>query len=90
VHKVHRINRVGDSASGMADRVVVPLFKVCSNNRGITLLSLPGKVYARVLELERRIQAIVEPRIQEEQCSFRPGRGKLDQLYNLYRVLEGS
>ncbi|KAI3360387.1 hypothetical protein L3Q82_002295 [Scortum barcoo] len=34
--------------------VVVPLFKngdrrVCSNYRGITLLSLPGKVYARVL-----------------------------------------
>ncbi|KAK3560274.1 hypothetical protein QTP86_004203 [Hemibagrus guttatus] len=35
--------------------VVVPLFKkgdrrVCSNYRGITLLSLPGKVYFRVLE----------------------------------------
>ncbi|KAI3371488.1 hypothetical protein L3Q82_024072 [Scortum barcoo] len=41
--------------------VVVPLFKkgdrrVCSNYRGITLLSLPGKVYARVLE--RRIRPI--------------------------------
>ncbi len=49
--------------------VVVPLYKkgdrrVCSNYRGITLLSLPGKVYARVLE--RRIRPIVEPRIQEE------------------------
>ncbi|KAI3360318.1 hypothetical protein L3Q82_014631 [Scortum barcoo] len=55
--------------------VVVPLFKkgdrrVCSNYRGITLLSLPGKVYARVLE--RRIRPIVDPRIQEEQCGFRP------------------
>ncbi|KAI3358712.1 hypothetical protein L3Q82_015123 [Scortum barcoo] len=56
--------------------VVVPLFKkgdrrVCSNYRGITLLSLPGKVYARVLE--RRIRPIVDPdpRIQEEQCGFR-------------------
>ncbi|KAI3372564.1 hypothetical protein L3Q82_023043 [Scortum barcoo] len=44
--------------------VVVPLFKkgdrrVCSNYRGITLLSLPRKVYARVLE--RRIRPIVEP-----------------------------
>lgn len=41
--------------------VVVPLFKkgvrrVCSNYRGITLLSLPGKVYARVFE--RRIRPI--------------------------------
>ncbi len=73
--------------------VVVPLFKkgdrrVCSNYRGITLLSLPGKVHARVLE--RSIRPIVEPRIQEEQCGFRPGRGTLDQLYTLSRVLEGS
>ncbi|KAI3359405.1 hypothetical protein L3Q82_002908 [Scortum barcoo] len=72
--------------------VVVPLFKkgdrrVCSNYRGITLLSLPGKVYARVLE--RRIRPIVDPWIQEEQCGFRPGRGTLDQLYTLHRVLEG-
>ncbi|KAI3361681.1 hypothetical protein L3Q82_002039 [Scortum barcoo] len=61
--------------------------RVCSNYRGITLLSLPGKVYARVLE--RRIRPIVDPRIQEEQCGFRPGRGTLDQLYTLHRVLEG-
>ncbi|KAI3359234.1 hypothetical protein L3Q82_002752 [Scortum barcoo] len=44
-------------------------------------------VYARVLE--RRIRPIVDPRIQEEQCGFRPGRGTLDQLYTLRRVLEG-
>ena len=46
--------------------VVVPLFKkgdqrVCANYRGITLLSLPGKVYSKVLE--RRVRPIVEPRI---------------------------
>uniref|UniRef100_A0A3B5Q8Y2 Reverse transcriptase domain-containing protein n=1 Tax=Xiphophorus maculatus TaxID=8083 RepID=A0A3B5Q8Y2_XIPMA len=73
--------------------VVVPLFKkgdrrVCSNYRGVTLLSLPGKVYSGVLE--RRVRRIVEPRIQEEQCGFRPGRGTLDQLYTLGRVLEGA
>ncbi|TWW78236.1 R2DM Retrovirus-related Pol polyprotein from type II retrotransposable element [Takifugu flavidus] len=73
--------------------VVVPLFKkgdrrVCSNYRGITLLSLPGKVYSGVLE--RRVRRIVEPRIQEEQCGFRPGRGTVDQLYTLSRVFEGA
>ena len=73
--------------------VVVPLFKkgdrrVWSNYRGITLLSLPGKVYSRVLE--KRIRLLVEPRIQEEQCDFRPGRGTLDQLYTLRRVFKGS
>jgi len=40
--------------------VVVPIFKkgdrrVCSNYRGITLLSLPGKVYVRVLERRLRL-----------------------------------
>ncbi|KAK3556451.1 hypothetical protein QTP70_008265 [Hemibagrus guttatus] len=61
---------------------------MCSNYRGITLLSLPGKVYSRVLE--RRVRPLVEPWIQEEQCGFRPSRGTLDQLYTLHRVLKGS
>ena len=61
---------------------------MCSNYRGITLLSLPGKVYSGVLE--RRICWIVESRIQEVQCEFRPGRGKVDQLYTLGRVLGGA
>ncbi|TWW55948.1 hypothetical protein D4764_09G0009980 [Takifugu flavidus] len=61
--------------------------RVCSNYRGITLLSLPGKVYSGVLE--RRVHGIVEPQIQEEQCGFHPGRGKVDQLYTLSLVYEG-
>ncbi|KAK3552360.1 hypothetical protein QTP86_011286 [Hemibagrus guttatus] len=87
-----------DSESGTvsldwATGVVIPLFKkgdwrVCSNYRGITFLSLPGKVYSRVLE--RRVRPLVETRIQEEQCGFRPSRGTLDQLYTLHRVLKGS
>ncbi|TWW59092.1 hypothetical protein D4764_06G0006220 [Takifugu flavidus] len=72
--------------------VVVPIKsgdeRVCSNYRGITLLSLPGKVYASVLE--KRIRLIVEPLIEEEQCGFRPGRGTTDQLFSLAGVLEGS
>ncbi|KAK3515689.1 hypothetical protein QTP70_028465, partial [Hemibagrus guttatus] len=85
--------RLGTVPLDCATGVVVPLFKkgdrrVCSNYRGITLLSLPGKVYSRVLE--RRVRPLVEPRIQEEQCGFRPSRGTLDQLYTLHRVLEGS
>jgi len=72
-------------------RVVVPLFKkgdrrVWSNYRGITLLSLPGKVYARVLE--RRIRPIVEPRIQEEQCGFSSRSWNTGLV--LYPLQEGS
>ncbi|KAI3353319.1 hypothetical protein L3Q82_019273 [Scortum barcoo] len=76
--------------------VVVPLFKkgdrrVCSNYRGSHFSASPGKVstpgYWR-----GEFGLIVDPRIQEEQCGFRPdGRGTLDQLYTLRlrRVLEG-
>ncbi|KAK3520789.1 hypothetical protein QTP70_032366 [Hemibagrus guttatus] len=85
--------RSGTVPLDWATGVVIPLFKkgdrrVCSNYRGITLLSLPGKVYSRVLE--RRVRPLVEPQIQEEQCGFRPSRGTLDQLYTLHRVLKGS
>ena len=39
--------------------------------------------------LERRVQLLVEPQIQVEQCAFHPCHGTLDQLYTLVRVLEG-
>ncbi|KAI3376413.1 hypothetical protein L3Q82_016428 [Scortum barcoo] len=74
--------------------VVVPLLKRGTGEcvptyRGITLLSLPGKVYARVLE--RRIgRPIVEPLgFRRNNAVFVPGRGTLDQLYTLRRVLRG-
>lgn len=38
-------------------------------------LSLPVKVYA--MALERGNRPMVEPQIQEEQCDFHPGRGKI-------------
>ena len=53
-----------------------------------TLLSLPGKVYSKVLE--RRVRLVFDPQIQEEQCCFHPVLGKLNQLYILKRVLEGA
>ena len=72
--------------------VVVPLFKkgdqrVCSNYRGITLLSLPGKVYSRVLE--RRIRPIVEPWIQEYGVGgplLRAVRSLYDRSRSLVRI----
>ena len=84
--------REGSTPLDWQTGVVVPLFKkgdqrVCSNYRGITLLSIPGKAYARVLE--RRLRPMVEHRIQEEQCGFRPGRGTTDQLFSLSQIFEG-
>ena len=71
--------------------IVVLFFKKgdrreCFNYRGITLLSLPGKVYTRVLEW--KCQTIVEAKIQDTQRGFRPGRGTTDQLFILRQVFE--
>ena len=71
----------------------VPLFKkgdqrVCANYRGMRLLSLPGKVYSKMLE--RKVWPIVEPRIEEEQCGFRPGLGINGPALYYDRGLGGS
>ena len=73
--------------------VVVPIYKkgdrrVCSNYRGITLLSQPGKLFAKILEL--RLRSIIEGQLLEEQCGFRSGRGTTDQLFTLATILERS
>ena len=49
----------------------------CSNSRGISLLSVVGKLYGRVLI--KRVRAGTECAIGEEQCGFRQGRKRMDQ-----------
>ena len=50
----------------------------CSNSRGISLLSVVGKLFGRVLI--KRVRARTECAIGEEQCGFRQGRGCMDQV----------
>ena len=81
----------GEAPMDWQTGVVIPLFKkgdktCCDNYRGITLLSLPGKVYAKVLE--SRLRAIVESKILDEQCGFRPGRSTTDQVFTLHQTSE--
>ena len=88
----HWVN-IRDCGFGAGDRCGCTPFqeggpKVCSNHRGITLLSLHGTVYYGMLEM--RVRLLVEPWIQVEYCGFCPGRGTLDPLYILARVLEGA
>ena len=71
--------------------IIVPLFKKgdkkeCSNYRGISLLSVPGKVYTRVLQ--QRMKRYVEDIVAEEQAGFRYGRGTVDQLFVIRQLSE--
>ena len=53
----------------------------CKNYRGISLLSVPRKVYATVLD--KRIRAITEERVLEEQGAFWRQRSCIDQLFTV-------
>ena len=58
------------------------------NDRGISLLSLPGKVYAK--RLERKCRETVESKQENGQSGFRPGRNTLDQIFTLKQIFEKS
>ena len=70
IQEVWRAERVPQE---WKDSTLVPLHKKkdrkeCTNYRGISLLSIPGKVLALVL-LER-LQAVIDHQLSETQCGF--------------------
>ena len=72
--------------------LILPLYKdgderVPSNYRGITLLSVVGKLYSSVLT--KRLSSWCEEnnKISEEQAGFRPGRATTDHLFTLTELL---
>ena len=74
--------------------LVVPLYKdgdkyVGDNYRGITLLSVVGKLYTVVLN--RRLSKWCEQKgvLVDEQAGFRVNRSTIDQIYALREVIQG-
>ena len=70
---------------------IVPVHKKgsrtqCKNYRRISLLSVPGKVYAIVLD--KRIRAITEGKVLEEQGAFRSKRSCIDQIFTVRQLGE--
>jgi hypothetical protein len=55
------------------------------NHRPISLLSIPGKVYATILL--RRVSALVDHRLLDNQCAFRKGRGLSDASFVVRNVM---
>src|SRR5579871_5851057 len=60
----------------------------CNNWRGITLLSVPGKILCSMM-LER-LKGQVDDKIREEQAGFRPKRSCIDQIFTLRTIIEES
>ena len=58
----------------------------CNNWRGITLMSLPSKILAKLVI--RRISEAVDQRLRQEQAIFRKGRGCTDQIFTLCNIIE--
>ena len=58
----------------------------CANWRGITLLSVPGKVFCMVLLL--RLRDALDQRLREEQAGFRSGRSCSEQIFALRNIIE--
>ena len=73
--------------------MIIPIYKngsttQCENYRGISLLSVPGKVYARILET--RLRDKVEAKLDQYQSGFRPGRSVHDHIFTLRQISEST
>jgi hypothetical protein len=71
--------------------VIVPIHKKndkreCSNYRGISLLSVPGKVFNKMIQ--QRLKQYVNNVVSEEQAGFRQGRGTIDQIFVIRQLAE--
>ena len=95
VESLHRImNRAWMSSMVPDDwrkALVVPVHKKgskmqCKKYRGISLLSIPGKVYAKILD--KRMRDIREEKILEEQGAFRKRRSCTEQLFTVRMLSE--
>ena len=58
----------------------------CNNWRGITLLSMPGKVFCTTF-LER-LKSELDAILREEQSGFRRGRSCIEQILTLENIIE--
>lgn len=97
VKKLHRlfvkIWQTGNVPQDFKDALIQHLYKnkgnrnICDNHRGISLLSIAGKILARLI-LNRIMKHLVDGIYPESQCGFRAGRGTIDMIFSLRQVAE--
>ena len=69
---------------------IIPMYKkcdckVCANYRGISLLNLPGKMYAKYRE--KKCREIMESKLEDSQCGFRLRCSTTVQIFALRQIL---
>ena len=59
----------------------------CTNWRGVTLLSVPSKIFCKIIQI-RLSDAINTSSSRKEQAGFRPGVGCIDHIFTLRNIIE--
>ena len=59
---------------------------LCDNYRGITLLSVPSKIFTKIII--QRIQEGIDDELRQEQAGFRKGKSTTEQLFTLRNIIE--
>ena len=83
---------VGSVPQAWKDASIVTIYKKgdrtdCGNNRGISLLSVAGKIFARIL-LNRLSTHITPEVVPEIQCGFRGNRSTVDMIFCFRQLQE--
>ena len=82
----------GHIPQDLKDANIVTLYKNkgdrsdCNNYRGISLLSIVGKAFARVIL--SRLQSLASRIYPESQCGFRAGRSTIDMVFSIRQLQE--
>nr|VZI30788.1 unnamed protein product [Spirometra erinaceieuropaei] len=85
--------RQGEVPQDFKDATIVHLYKrkgnrqVCDNHRGISLLNIAGKIFARIL-LNRLNNHLEQGLLPESQCGFRHHRGTTDMIFAARQLQE--
>ena len=92
LHKIfNTIWKIEKTPMDFSRMVVTPIHKkgdvlIRKNYRAIALLSIPGKIFLRVLM--ERMKEKVTSKLSESQYGFRPGRGTVDAIFILRQIIE--
>ena len=96
LHSLHvllcQYRQEGAVPQDMRDAKTITLFKNkgersdCNNHRGISLLSVIGKVFEKVILI--RLLKLAERVHSESQCGFRAGRSTTDMVFSLCQLQE--